>query len=159
MKVIFDTCALHDDLAMTGLNSRTILGQAERGEFDLVMPLVVFLEMVNKMRERIETAIGKMTNGALSLKKIGVGKGIVPPEHTRLTAQFTADLKARISSAGVFAPIPQIGHEELVARSILGTKPFRSSGVGYRDALIWHTVLEQAQHDDVVFVSEHGRFR
>ncbi|HYG97089.1 MAG TPA: hypothetical protein VD741_08275, partial [Solirubrobacterales bacterium] len=96
MKVVFDTCALFDDLAMTGLSSRTVLGQAGRGKFDLVMPEVVFLEMVNKMRERIETAVGKMTKGAQALKKIGVGDGIVPPRHAPLTKKFTEDLKARI---------------------------------------------------------------
>jgi hypothetical protein len=153
MKVIFDTCALHDDLAMTGLSSQMILGQATRGRFDLVVPGVVFLEMVNKMRERIETATAKMTKGALSLKKIGVGDEIRPPQHRPLTGQFTEDLKKRIVAAGTLVPIPDVGHEELVSQSIIGKKPFRTSGVGYRDALIWQTVLDQAHHDDVVFVS------
>jgi hypothetical protein len=140
---------------MSGLDSRTVLGQASRGKFELVMPTVVFLEMVNKVRERIETATGKMLNGTLSLKKIGVGHGIVPPSHTGLTAKFTAGLKARIAAAGRFAPIPDADHGELVARSITGMKPFRSSGVGYRDALIWLTVLAEAEDDDVVFVSSN----
>jgi hypothetical protein len=157
IKVIFDTCTLHDDLAMSGLDSRTVLGQASRGKFELVMPIVVFLETVNKMRERIETATGKIVNGALSLKKIGVGQGIVPPSHATLTAEFTSGLKDRIAAVGRFAPIPDADHGELVARSIRGIKPFRSSGVGYRDALIWLTVLAEAQDDDVVFVSSNSK--
>lgn len=142
---------------MTGLSSRTILGQAKRGKFDLVMPQVVFLEMVNKMRERIETATGKMAKGASSLRKIGVGDGIAPPDPAPLTKKFTADLEARIADAGTLVPIAGVGHEELVARSIKGTRPFRSSGVGYRDALIWLTVLEQADEHDVVFVSGNSK--
>lgn len=45
----------------------------------------------------------------------------------------------------------------MVQRSIRGSKPFRTSGVGYRDALIWQTVLEQAKSTDVVFVSGNSK--
>jgi PIN domain len=157
MKVIFDTCALHDDLAMTGLASQTILSQAKQGKFDLVMPEVVFLEVVNKMGERITQASEKMARGASSLKKIGVGTSISSPKDGPLRLQFRTDLRARIEDAGSFVPIPSLDHATLVERAIAGRKPFRSSGVGYRDALIWQTVVEEAQADDVVFVSGNSK--
>lgn len=154
MKAVFDTCALHDDLSMTGLASRTVLQQATQGKFGVVIPQVVLVEMANKARIRIEAATEKMMKGGFSLKKLGVANGVRPPEHTALTKQFTDELRTRLGSAGaVIAPIPKADHRDLVARSVLGRKPFRESGVGYRDALIWLNVLEAAESDDVVFVS------
>jgi len=62
------------------------------------------------------------------------------------------DLKARI------VPFPKVGHAELVQRALAPIKPFVESGRGYRDALIWYTILEllQATTSDLVFVSQNS---
>lgn len=43
---------------------------------------------------------------------------------------------------------PNISHEQVVRRELLRKKPFNETGKGYRDYLIWRTVLEIAKESD-----------
>ncbi len=57
-------------------------------------------------------------------------------------------------------PLPAVTHEAVLERALSGRRPFDQDGrTGYRDALIWHTVLELAQTTtNVVLVSNDGDF-
>lgn len=61
-------------------------------------------------------------------------------------------LKARI------LPYPLVGHEQLVRRALVPSKPFVEGGRGYRDALIWYSLVELLQSTtcEVVFVSQNS---
>jgi predicted nucleic acid-binding protein len=154
MRAIFDTSVLHDDLPMSGLRSRVLLDQARRQRFELVVPEVVVLEISNKARERIEQATNKLAAASASLAKLEVPPGLPIVNPQALTILFVRQLRDRITNAsGRIPEIPNPEHASLVERSIRGTKPFRTSGVGYRDALIWLTVVNEADGDTVAFVS------
>jgi hypothetical protein len=43
--------------------------------------------------------------------------------------------------------IPRVSHEEVVKRDLLRRKPFGESGKGYRDTLIWETVLAELRRE------------
>ena len=55
---------------------------------------------------------------------------------------------------------PDMEHEVLVERAVTRIKPFNEEGVGYRDALIWETVLKLASEVDseVAFISNDRDF-
>jgi hypothetical protein len=56
-------------------------------------------------------------------------------------------------------PLDSVTHDELIARALARRRPFDDSGrVGYRDALIWHNVLEAARHEDVALVTRDKGF-
>lgn len=74
-------------------------------------------------------------------------------------------LEERLSRNGIqIEPVPDVAHEVLVARDLQRRLPFRAGqrgqSYGYRDALIWETVLrvaEQHPNDPVVFVTDNVR--
>ena len=56
---------------------------------------------------------------------------------------------------------PNIPHSELVDRAIKRQPPFDDKGSGYRDALIWESVLELADENDeqIMLLSSDGDFK
>lgn len=156
MKVVVDTSELFPDPVLSGLPMRTLLERARIGGLTLVVPEVVVLELVNHVRERIEQATDKMMRGRWSLLRFGLDVEPITLDPAELTSVFEQHLRDQITGVGgQIPPIPDIAHRDLVIRSAEGVKPFRTSGVGYRDALIWHTVLREAVDDDVVFLSSN----
>jgi hypothetical protein len=60
-------------------------------------------------------------------------------------------------------PLPTVGHQVLLTRALESRKPFdERGGDGYRDALIWHTVLDICRECDgdtqVVFVTNNTNY-
>ena len=63
--------------------------------------------------------------------------------------------------------MPQVSHADLVERDLSSRKPFSPTGKGYRDALIWESVVELCTDltdaDTLIFVTDnksdfcHGR--
>ena len=77
-------------------------------------------------------------------------------------AGYRAHLIEVIQAAGAqLVDLPEVADQELVERSLKRQAPFDSSGKrGYRDALIWHNLLEVARSgDSIVFATADGDFR
>jgi hypothetical protein len=61
-------------------------------------------------------------------------------------------------NAGEIHAVPNVDHADLVRRSLERRPPFDSSDKGYRDALLWHIVLDLVrQGSDVVLASNDAR--
>jgi hypothetical protein len=158
MEAFLDACVLFDDLAMLGLRSRAVLAQCRSGNVGIVIPEVVVLEVVNLARERIHSAANRITGGIERLAGLGLDAGADIQNVELLARRFETDLRERLTESGVRIPsIPDTDHAILVERSIAGRKPFRCSGVGYRDALIWQNVLDTAASGDVALVTANTR--
>ena len=58
-----------------------------------------------------------------------------------------------------YLPYPQVSHEQVVERAVTRRKPFNKSGAGYRDTLIWFSVLEllKANRSVVYLVTSNTR--
>ena len=77
-------------------------------------------------------------------------------------ALFRSRMEARFSASNrQILEYPDISHEELVRRAAARIRPFNESGSGYRDALIWETVLNLAESVDsqVALITSDNDFR
>ena len=77
-------------------------------------------------------------------------------------ALFRTKLLAQLSEANVtMLDYPQNPHEDMVKRATQRRRPFDQKGSGYRDTLIWLSVLDLAAKVDgqVILVSADGDFR
>ena len=77
---------------------------------------------------------------------------------TRHVAEYPSRLRQRLQDANALVfPLPKVSHETLIKRDLGREQPFDSSGKGYRDALIWESLLEHLRslHEprEVLFVS------
>jgi PIN domain len=123
---------------------------------ELYVPEVVRQEAINRVRRRvIETnskieSVHRLTAGVEGFAKIDPETGVRVYEES--LNRLLDDLKART------VPFPKVSHDELTQRALVPQKPFVERGRGYRDALIWYTLVEilQARKDDVVFVSQNS---
>lgn len=61
-------------------------------------------------------------------------------------SNYRNELNNRIKQLGIgIIPYPNTGHKIMVARELGKKKPFKDSTKGYRDALIWDSVMEHTQ--------------
>lgn len=167
--LVVDTTAFFQDLRMT----RDLADMLEAAAADLirvVVPEVVILETCRHQAERANKAsneaVKKVTDGLRALNDLlvdGLPRFDAKGARDQLAAaprEYETWLRETLKDHQVeVAPIPPVSHADLVHRDLEKRKPFNSSGKGYRDALIWSTVIEIIgsldTEDHLVFVTEN----
>jgi len=121
-----------------------LLSQSAVGRLRVIVPEVVVREAVGKFRRTVEERLTKHTAAVRDLRRlgIGIGDGSVP-DATQASAGYEAELRQRLAGAGAEVPaVPSVDILRLVDNAIARKKPFDERGSGFRDALIWSTVME-----------------
>lgn len=153
--VILDTTALREDPGLSRTASRVLFAAVGERLLELLVPDVAVREAVNLRQRDIRRAVTEYRSSCHRL----VGLGATPSElaletETKLVRRYDQVLRSAIEShGGVIGPIPDPSHDLLVDRAIQRRKPFNEKGAGYRDALIWETVLLAAVNSEVYFVT------
>jgi hypothetical protein len=66
-----------------------------------------------------------------------------PADIAPLRLRYRDDLEEILREAnGEILPIPTVPHRRLIERAVARRRPFDANGDGYRDALVWESVLE-----------------
>jgi hypothetical protein len=153
MKVVVDTTVFGQGFNSQSADVRLLKSFLECTPAELCVPAVVLEEAVNLVRKSIEDvnlklgAAQRLTGDEKTYPKLDVTSGLA-------TYRESLDVLLKYLNARIL-PYPSIGHQDLVRRALAPNKPFVSSGRGYRDALIWFSVLELAQscNQEVSFIS------
>jgi PIN domain len=164
---VIDTSALFPDCTLASVRAQMLLRWTHRGSYDLTIPEVVVLEMVQDARERLQQAERSVEKGQRICAELGLVTDVRSINVDGLVEEAEANLRRKITQArGSIAAIPGPGHRELVDRSIVGCKPFNrpsqgskeASDRGYRDTLIWLNARALAMAGDhVVLVTENTK--
>lgn len=140
MKVIFDTTVFAHGFNSKSGDVRLIKKFLESTPSELCVPAIVIEEAVNLVRKSIEEANQelrepqRLTGDTTTFKKFDVQSAV---------AKYRGDLDALLQSLKTrILPFPAVSHADLANRALAAYKPFVTGGRGYRDALIWYTVLE-----------------
>ena len=144
MYVLLDTNIYVGDWRLSGSAFNVFREARARIGANWVVPEIIFAEVTNKAAERVSTIKDRLESIATELQFVR-GR---PTERIALDAMATsADYSAFLTD--LFAkedakiiPMPGVPHAELAQRAVEKRRPFKESGAGYRDALIWHTILE-----------------
>ncbi|MEV5552418.1 PIN domain-containing protein [Nonomuraea wenchangensis] len=182
--VVVDTTAFYSDLQLEFADWQRILRECAHGRIQLWIPEVVLHEAARHYLREVQSHHAKATAAVQHLNQLGrrISSNALPTSdvatfvqaaldnykrylETRAVDAYDQQLRQSLANAGArILPIPQIPHVELVARSLAERKPFRpkphdggkTSGTdGYRDALIWFSVVEAATsltNDDALCV-------
>jgi rRNA maturation endonuclease Nob1 len=162
MKLILDTNAIvrrrwrFDGPHFAILKRAIALGSAE-----LVVPRIVVEEAKNKRREEL------LKQHRLAMDHIALLNSFLPNE--RHVAEPSIDLVAAVAEADktldldlaqLIASRPDysdIAHVDVVGRDLNRRRPFQDSGKGYRDALLWETIVRKvANENDKAFLITHN---
>jgi hypothetical protein len=133
-----------------------------RSENDtLVIPQLVIDEETNKCREAI-AKIQHVLKQQLQEFQRWTGEGLSLPvtdDKVQSTiATYEQTLKDTLLRTGAtIRSYPTTSHEQLVAKCLARKRPFSEDRQkGYRDALIWESILEILVEDEVAFITNNS---
>lgn len=139
-----------------------LLGLSAGGDIRLVLPEIVQWELVNQLREALKKKLHAHRVATERLRSAGLTPAAFGEGSTQVH-EIVADESERLRqevlwNAGEIRAVPNVDHADLVRRSLERRPPFDSSDKGYRDALLWHTVLDLTrQGSDVILASNDAR--
>ena len=143
---------------------RELLSTLEDLQHDLCVPKVVVEEVVGKFSRDFDDDAREIRRRMRDLSRLldkdlssAVNNVDEVLDKTNEVASFRERLEAQFDRV---LDYPDIQHEVLVMRAVTRTRPFDEEGEGYRDALIWETILKLASEVDseVVFISNDNDF-
>lgn len=145
--IIIDTNVIHLDFKLnkarivTLCNTSTILGH------EIFIPEVVIDEIVKQYDEKAEEYINSFNTALKKLSDLSTSPiAQTPIDAKGFISNYRNELNNRIKQLGIgIIPYPNTGHKIMVARELGKKKPFKDSTKGYRDALIWDSVMEHTQ--------------
>lgn len=167
--IITDSTELHNAYALKDARWSKLSAEIRSDRVEWLVPEVVVQETVRHHNEAHEAAVKKtipsLRKTERALEQLGLSVGLNAEElvrNSRIEHDYENQLRARIDEiGGRIAPLPSIEHGELLSWDLSQRKPFGQSGKGYRDALIWASVLERARdaaaHEHLIFVSNNSR--
>jgi len=146
MLVILDATVFCADFQMSGNAFRVFFGGYRRAGLTPCIPQSVHDEVLNKYREECAAFAAQADKLARDASRV-LGRVVMYfPEKTVLEAfisEYSARLHGLISDHDfAYLRYPKISHKDLVARALARRRPFRDSGAGYRDSLLWEALLE-----------------
>lgn len=155
--LVLDTTELRRDWMLAGFTAQ-LLGQAVfQTIINVYVPSSVFEELIAHHRRHVADAISRSEKVELDLRRLGITATVKAPDAFDYRAYLTERFDETLSFN--LLPWPTVSHEELVARAVDRRPPFDEKGGGYRDSLVWASVLELVkQRHDVVLVSADGIF-
>lgn len=153
---LLDANILIADRRFRGAPALAFLRALARGELDAAVPWVALEEAVNEFRETAVAAARTLKKTQRQLGGLGIDWShmIHPTAETDAYRLWLLDV-LRTHDIAVL-PVPDASHEDFVRWDIAGRKPFKPGGKGYRDALIWHSVLTTSRERPVFFVTANA---
>jgi hypothetical protein len=166
--IVVDTTATFDDIMLARTRWMQLLSLCARGQVRLALPIVVLRETARHWEEQAQKALNaakqrydRAVRGRKEFADLGLGDLAEPqpvPDVTIDREAFIDELAQRLTSLGVeLLPLPNVQVSTILDRDLNRRKPFADSGKGFRDSMIWHSVLtlvsDLSKNDTVYFVT------
>lgn len=159
MKIYVDTNIFYNDWFMKQANFKYLFYYIANENEDLLISKVVCEEVENIRRRESEQAVLKIKNEIKILSKLlpfDTSYDSRAVEEFRFN--FTESLHDRCESLEILE-YENISHAAVVSRALTNKKPFSDGEKGYRDTLIWLSLLnhlkEKNYKGEVVFITKN----
>ena len=139
---------------------QTLLSTLEVSGYNLYVPSLVVEEVVAKFGRVFDEGVQGIRILSRRLR-IDLPASVYALDRESESSQFRSKLLAQFNAPNcTILDYPETPHEELVRRATAREKPFDENGTGYRDALIWESVLDLAGNVDseVILLSNDDDF-
>jgi hypothetical protein len=157
--VVLDTNALVRDWHFKAPSLSSLFDLGRRSELRIVVPEVVVLELVNKYREEVLSVDEDLKKSGAQLDRLGLVSQLPKIGANEAAQRYEGWLREHLSAARVqVAAIPDIPHLELLVRVLQRRRPFSAGDKGYRDALIWESVLSLGDRPSIHLISADNAF-
>jgi hypothetical protein len=149
VKVVLDSSILCADFRLEGGPFETFFQGLTRIGARCYLPETVLDEVIAGQRrqlDEIEQKVERLQGKWMQLA--GCPLPLVPAATSQTRPDYAGYLRAQLKEREVeILPYPDVPHKTLVARALARCRPFKESGGGYRDALIWHSTLALIEGD------------
>jgi PIN domain len=161
MNVVFDTCAVYPDLLLRGTQFEVLLSSASRLGITIVEPQLVVDELINKHRESLATLKRDWRKIGAETKRL-FGKDVVAPQvpWEKDSFDYSEYLTTFLRKHNCkFLPYPSIPHADVVQAIFAKRHPFHGGEYGYRDYVMWQSILEffRTANEKIVFVTSNTK--
>ena len=161
MKIILDSSILIKDFRQIKGITTLLLENLQSLKYSLVVPEVVIEETINKYKEELSGHSEKVLGSIKAINKLRNvfwDDSYKPHDILKLVKGYRKFLENHFKQYAVtILPIPNVAHSNLLSRDLNRRKPFSESGKGYRDALIWYSILDYAEshNGEIAFISSN----
>ncbi|MHA7283703.1 PIN domain-containing protein [Arthrobacter sp. TMS2-4] len=160
--IVPDTNILHNDPLLAGEAWRSLDEHREEWAIQIAVPDVVEMETVRKVREK--WTLERKPFDDARLGKFGLQDDVrtIANAITARIDSYEADLTERLAELGANVVLPSaLNHLEIARRAAYSIAPYqRKTKDGYRDTVIWLTVMSIAEENPdshVWFVSDNSQ--
>lgn len=163
MIIVLDTCVLMQDFLWKGTNFSLLEEFIKITTSKIHLPELVIDEITVKFDEKYLESFNRLNASYNDINTLHSDSlRISIPDNLPACAKnnFISFISNKIKELGIVVEsYPYVSHKEVVMRSLSRGKPFSKDGrVGYRDFLIWETVLKIAAKnpkEKVAFISSN----
>ena len=154
MKVVLDSGILIRDFRMESPSFQAFLSQHANAGHQFIMLDLVRDEVLNKYQEFLQQQKADIDTGIHGIR-LKTGRNIATPisndDITQMCNDYAALLNEKLETfRATILEYPSIPHKKVVMRALQRKKPFDPEGhKGYRDALIWESILSLAASEPV----------
>jgi hypothetical protein len=130
----------------------------QKTQSQLIVPEVVFQEAVNHARKKLKQLDRELEGCAKDygrFKSEGAGDlAINKPDFDQALRAYEANFRHRLLHVfhAIFLPMPTVTHTQMLERALQGTRPFHENKDGYRDTLIWLSILNRVREHPAAYV-------
>jgi hypothetical protein len=126
---------------------KELLARCRRGHVQVLVPEVVVREATRQYGSRVRGDLVQAQKAVAKLRDLGFADmpdlNSTASQADALATSYRSQLEERLRSVGALVlSLPKVSHSDILDRDLEVRKPFRQNGKGYRDALIWETILE-----------------
>ncbi len=154
--IFLDTSVLNGDYRLRSGSLLHLVRICGISKLKIIAPAVIITDLVAHYRYEFENIINKTQQFSRDLERY-IYSGDSPRlelKGQKLLDNYENWLRKRSKSLGIIIrDYPQIKHEQIVKRASTKRKPFKNHDIGYKDTLIWESILEYLREtDDIVFL-------
>src|SRR5271157_796842 len=143
MNIIIDSTVLRRDYYLSAPDGRLLVEFIKRTNSSLVVSVIVLDEVCNLFREDLTETSEKLASKYRQLLRREPDNNALDIDAECKRYRTATEDHLKKSCRARFLPYPtNCSHEQIVSRALQRRKPFNSSGKGYRDTLIWLSIIE-----------------
>lgn len=154
-----------EDFACSGLTWQTLAHAPPAWKLRIATSEVVIAEVLAGHQRQALESLSVFSKLSKAWNRLGAEANLKSSKATFefKVSNYAGSLLSALQDAGVeILPAPEVPHIEVVSRSVSRRRPCNQNGDGYRDTLLWLTVLKLAQDqpdEEIVFISNDNDFR
>ena len=158
--VVIDTNILMADFTLQGAGIRSLFEGASRCNLRVVVPELVIDELIGNYSQRLNKVFGTLSKVRSDLSRLLVTMDDPGFDAAALRNNYQAGVRAVFEVHGIeIAPYPDVALKEIVNMAYRDTKPFKSTGDGYKDYLIFKILLSliEEAREDIWFLTNNSK--